>query len=75
MVRDDRPIGEGKHAVLKKWGSGWGWIVDEVDNGFASNDKNLQEIIETYLYYKNLDEFHDLDHELRKEKENEILNG
>ena len=66
MVRDDSPIGEAKHAVLKK---GSGWTVDEVDNGFASNDKYLQEIIETYWYFKNLGEFRDLEHELHKENE------
>jgi hypothetical protein len=64
IIGRDSPIGEGKHAVLKK---GSGWTVDEVDNGFASIDKYLQEKIETYWYFKNLSEFRDLEHELLQE--------
>jgi hypothetical protein len=68
LVRDDSPIGEGKHAVLRKFKSGT-IDVEEVENGFASNDKFLQEIIESYWYFKNLRELHDSLHAQRVEDE------
>ena len=43
IIRDDVGGLEGKYAILKKPWKGAGWIVDEVEPGFASNDKEALE--------------------------------
>ena len=43
--------------------------VEEVDNGFNSNDKLLQEIIESYWYIKNKRELRELVDAQREENE------
>ena len=73
IIRDDVGGLEGKYAILKKPWKGAGWIVDEVEPGFASNDKDLQNQIELYWYSKNLCEFSDLENDLHKE--NEIMDA
>ena len=60
-------------CYLEKAWKGAGWIVDEVEPGFASNDKDLQNQIELYWYFKNLCEFSDLENDLHKE--NEIMDA
>ena len=60
LVRDDSPVGEGKHAVLRRTKSGMMFEVEEVENGFDSKDKMLMEIIESYWYFKNKRELQDL---------------
>jgi len=69
LVRDDSPVGEGKHAVLRRPKSGYMFDVEEVENGFASNDKFLQEIIESYWYFKNKRELRELVDASREENE------
>jgi len=69
IIRDDGVGLEGKYAFFKKSRDGKRWYVNEVEPGFNSNDKFLQEMIETYWYSKNLCEFSDLKHELLKEND------
>ena len=69
LVRDDSPVGEGKHAVLRRTNSGYMFDVEEVENGFYSKDKLLMEIIDSYWYFKNMHELNDLLHKQREEEE------
>jgi hypothetical protein len=68
-VRDDSPVGEGKYAVLNKTSYGYMFEVEEVDNGFQSNDKFLMEVIDSYWYFKNKRELNESLEEQRKEQE------
>ncbi len=65
IINDDNPEGI-KYVTLQTY-EGSNWFVIEVDPGFNSKDKLLQEMVDAFLRRKNLHEFDELDTESEKE--------